>query len=94
MLSHLNGQKHKRNVAVSVDPRNSSLSGRDLCSFAVYHSQNNKKLSKLIETIQSDDDYPWPAGKNPRGRGRGGSGEMGAEDRGASASGVGGRNCI
>ena len=81
MLSHLNGQNHKLNVAVSRDGRNQYLRGSALRRFAVDHSQNKEKLSKLIKTIRSDDAFPWPAGKNPRGRERGGSGEMEVEDR-------------
>ena len=50
-------------------------------------SQNHQQLSRLIRTIQSDTAYPWPAGKNPRGRERGGSGEMEVEDRGGATGG-------
>ena len=81
MLSHLNGRNHKLKVAVSLDRHNQYLRGDALRRFAVKHSQNREKLSKLIKTIQSDDAFPWPAGKNPRGRERGGTGEMEVEDR-------------
>ena len=81
MFSHLNGLSHKRNVA----PRH--LSKEALSRFIVEHSQNNQDLSELIETIQSDAAYPWPAGKNPRGLERGGPGEM--EDWAATGGGGG-----
>ena len=84
MLSHLNGQNHKRNVAAGMNPRNSNLSGHALRRFAGNHSQNGRELSKLIKTIRSDADYPWPAGKNPRGLERGGTGQMEVEDLGAT----------
>ena len=90
MLSHLNGQNHKQKVANSVDPRNSNMRRDALHRFTVAHSQNKQRLAELIETIQSDAAYPWPAGKNPRGRERGGTGEMEVEDRGASGGGGGG----
>ena len=81
MLSHLNGQGHKRNVALRLDPRHSDMSRAALTRFAVENSQNRQRLSKLIKTIQSDALYPWPAGKNPRGRERGGpGGEVEVED--------------
>ena len=86
MLSHLIGRNHKMKVAIKMDPKNSNMSGSALDRFAVRSSQNDQ-TSRLIRTIQSDTAYPWPAGKNPRGRERGGSGEMELEDRGGATGG-------
>ena len=87
MLSHLNGQNHKRNVAVRKDSRNANMSWHALSRFAGNHSQNSQELSKLIKTIRSDADYTWPAGKDPRGLERGGTGQMELEDWGAARGG-------
>ena len=92
MFSHLNGQNHKLKVALEKDPH-ANWHRAALNRFTVKHSQNNDELSKLIKTIQSDAAYPWPAGKNPRGRERGGPGEIKLEDRADTGGrgGVGGR---
>ena len=87
MLSHLIGRNHKKKVAIKKDPRYSNMRGPALDEFALTFSQNDQELSKLIKTVQSDTAYPWPAGKNPRGRERGGSGEMELEDRGGATGG-------
>ena len=71
MLSHLIGRNHKKKVAIKKDPRYSNMRGPALDEFALTFSQNDQELSKLIKTVQSDTAYPWPAGKNPRGRERG-----------------------
>ena len=37
-------------------------------------SENNEKLSDLIKTIRSDEDYPWPPSKAPWAVEKGGTG--------------------
>ena len=85
MLSHINGRNHKMTVAIRKDLKNSNMGESALNRFTRDFSQNHQQLSRLIRTIKSDTAYPWPAGKNPRGRERGGSGEM--EDRGGATGG-------
>ena len=45
-----------------------------LLRIANKYSENDKKLSGLIKTIQSDLEYPWPPSKAPWAVERGGSG--------------------
>jgi len=65
MLSHLNGMNHKRTVAARRDPRNADMAPGALKRFAVKYSENQANLSKLIKTVKSDEEFPWPAGKYP-----------------------------
>merc|ERR1719341_275610 len=67
MFSHLMGHKHRQLFVekMSYNHYSHSTSQADLLRAARRMSENSEKLSDLIKTIRSDEDYPWPPSKAP-----------------------------
>jgi hypothetical protein len=77
MFSHLMGHKHRQKCMENIygdDPNMINLSQAELLRVAKKHSENHCKLSDLIRTRRSDEEYPWPPGKAPWAVERGGTG--------------------
>jgi len=77
MFSHLMGHKHRQLFMDRMAGNNNSrwnMSQADLLRAAKKHSENHQKLSDLILTRQSDEEYHWPPGKAPWAVEKGGSG--------------------
>ena len=77
MFSHIMGCKHRQKFVEKKygdNPKYISLSQRDLLDIANKCRENEKNLSDLIRTVKSDEEYPWPAGKEPWSVEMGGSG--------------------
>jgi len=79
MFSHLMGHKHRQMFLDKMSNNHNSnynhgTSQADLLRAAKRMSENNEKLSDLIKTIRSDEDYPWPPSKAPWAVEKGGTG--------------------
>jgi len=76
MFSHLMGHKHRQMFVekMSNNHYSHSTSQADLLRAARKMSENSEKLSDLIKTIRSDEDYPWPPSKAPWAVEKGGTG--------------------
>jgi len=80
MFSHLMGHKHRQQFMNRMSGNKSGrvcrsdMSQAALLRAAKKHSENHQKLSDLILTRQSDEEYHWPPGKAPWAVERGGSG--------------------
>ena len=65
MFSHIMGGRHRQLFAEKIGHRG-AYSQRDLLRLARDNNENNSRMSKLMETIRSDIEYPaWPAGWRP-----------------------------
>jgi len=88
MFSHVMGGNHRKQFMAMVVKHGSSNPTRSqLLRIANKYSENDKKLSILIKTIQSDLEYPWPPSKAPWAVERGGSGVPPVGARGHTGSG-------
>ena len=86
MFSHIMGGRHRQLFAEKIGHRG-AYSQRDLLRLARDNNENNIRMSKLMETIRSDIEYPaWPAGKAPWAVERGGSGVPPLDARARSSS--------
>eukprot|EP00092_Neocalanus_flemingeri_P015992 GFUD01017310.1.p1 GENE.GFUD01017310.1~~GFUD01017310.1.p1 ORF type:complete len:667 (+),score=195.32 GFUD01017310.1:44-2002(+) len=79
MIGHLNGQKHRQaffSREFGNDPGMARLSQAELLKMAASdrHNENKTGFTARIITRYSDEEYPWPAGKEPWSELRGGSG--------------------
>jgi len=77
MFSHLMGHKHRQMFVDKMSSNhqyNHGSSQADLLRAARRMSENGEKLSDLIKTIRSDEDYPWPPSKAPWAVEQGGTG--------------------
>jgi len=77
MFSHLMGHKHRQMFVDKMSSNhqyNHGSSQADLLRAARRMSENTEKLSDLIKTIRSDEDYPWPPSKAPWAVEQGGTG--------------------
>jgi len=80
MFSHLMGFKHRQMFVEEKMANNRNYhynhgtSQADLLRAAWRMSENSEKLSDLIKTIRSDEDYPWPPSKAPWAVEKGGTG--------------------
>jgi len=77
MFSHLNGQKHRQQFMLMKygnDPVKVRLSQADLLRMAGQLNENVGRFQDRITTRYSDEEYPWPAGKEPWSVLKGGTG--------------------
>jgi len=67
MLAHVVGRKHRQNVLQSRDPHNVALITLALGELRDYACDNreNDQAENLIETIRSDETFPWNVENNP-----------------------------
>jgi len=73
MFSHLMGQKHRKNFVNKELGFHTILSQAELLEKAVEYNENCLGF-QIAETIRSDEDYPWPSGKEPWSKLKGGTG--------------------
>jgi len=69
MFSHLMGQRHRQEFVNKLkgDDHASAikLSQADLLRYANKYNENRPGFEERIITITSDEEYPWPSGKEP-----------------------------
>merc|ERR1719186_2090291 len=77
IFSHLMGQRHRYEFVARLyagDPSTAMLSQTELLDMARKHDENKPGFADKIRTRFSDEEYPWPAGKEPWSVLRGGLG--------------------
>jgi len=75
MLSHVLGTKHRENfMDIKRGITRVNLSRDALLREVRPYRENNRRLSDLIKTKISDEEYSWPPGKAPWAAERGGNG--------------------
>jgi len=78
MFSHIMGHKHRQKfVDIKYgenNPQFINLSQKELLKEAMKYNENVGKISDLIRTRRSDEEYPWPPGKAPWSVEKGGTG--------------------
>jgi len=77
MFSHLMGHAHRQKFVdqkFDDDPNYMDLSQKELLNLAGKYSENDQRISDLITTRRSDEQYPWPPGKAPWSIEKGGTG--------------------
>jgi len=77
MFSHIMGHTHRKNLMKAKHPndeRYHDQTQKRCLEWAADRAENDRILSDLIKTTESDEEYPWPPGKAPWSIERGGSG--------------------